>query len=192
MKMPGKGTESPKAVQPSRAVFPVWAWVAAVALAILTGYTIRQMGNQSAQLAALRQQMKLAMVQNKTLQDQLEVSRQIAFVMTSPDSLPLQLAPSDKNRPMMRAYVHTHMGIAITAEQMPSMPATRTLQLWFRTKDGKLMSIAIFHPDAQGQVAIIAPTHIPRNEIAALAITEEPAGGSPQPTSDPAWTAQVK
>ena len=29
------------------------------------------------------------------------------------------------------------------------------------------------------------------NEIAALAVSEEPAGGSPHPTTAPAWVAQL-
>jgi anti-sigma-K factor RskA len=32
---------------------------------------------------------------------------------------------------------------------------------------------------------------MPMNEIAMLAVTEEPAGGSPQPTTAIAWSAQV-
>jgi anti-sigma-K factor RskA len=176
---------------PRRAAFPVWAWLAAAALALLTGYSIRQIEYQNAQLAELRVQMRKALLQNKALQDQLEVSRQIALVMQSPDSMPLKLMPKDKNMPMVHAYLHPHMGVAITADQMPAMPSARTLQLWFVPKTGKPMSIAIFHPDAQGQIAVIAPANMPRNEIAALAVTEEPAGGSPQPTSNPAWIAQV-
>jgi len=176
---------------PSRATFPVWAWAAAAALAILTGYSIRQMGNQNTQLADLRRQMKIATLQNKALQDQLEVSRQISSVMMSPDSMPLKLMPKDKNMPMVHAYLHPHMGVAVTADQMPAMPAARTLQLWSVPKSGKPMSVAIFHPDSQGQIAIIAPVNMPMNEIAALAVTEEPAGGSPQPTTNPAWIAQV-
>ena len=190
-KSSGTVTEFAKPSPPGRAIFPAWAWVAAAALALLTGYSIRQMGNQSTQLAALRQQMRVAMLQNKALQDQLEVTRQITYVMTSPESMPLKLMPKDKNMPMVHAYLHPHMGVAITAEQMPSMPAARTLQLWFMPKTGKPMSIAIFHPDTQGQIAVIAPVNMPMNEIAALAVTEEPAGGSPQPTSNPAWMAQV-
>jgi len=176
---------------PKRAVFPVWAWAAAAALAILTGYSIRQMGNQNTQLADLRRQMKMATLQNKALQDQLEVGRQVASIMMSPDSKPLKLMPKDKNMPMVHAFLHPHMGVAITADQMPAMPPARTLQLWSVPKSGKPMSIAIFHPDPQGQIVIVAPVNMPMNEIAALAVTEEPAGGSPQPTTNPAWVALV-
>ncbi len=175
-----------------RAMFPAWAWAAAAALALVTGYTIRQMGNQTAQLAELRKEMKLAIAQNEALQNQLEMSRMVSSVMLSPDSMPLKLMPKDKNMPMVHAYLHPHMGVAITADQMPAMAGARTLQLWFVPKTGKPMSVAIFRPDTMGQIALVAPVHMPVNEIAALAVTEEPAGGSPQPTSAIAWMAQVR
>jgi anti-sigma-K factor RskA len=173
------------------AIFPAWAWIAAAALALITGYTIRQMNNQNDQLAQLRKQMKLATMQNQSLQNQLDVDHMVAMLMMSPDSTPLKLMPVDKNMPMVHAYLHPHMGVAITADQMPSMPSSRTLQLWFVPKTGKPMSVAIFHPDAVGQIALVAPVNMPRNEIAELAVTEEPAGGSPQPTTPVAWMAQV-
>jgi anti-sigma-K factor RskA len=173
------------------AMFPAWAWVAAAALALITGYTIRQMNNQNDQLAQLRKQMKLATMQNQALQNQLDMNRMVAMVMMSPDSMPLKLMPKDKNMPMVHAYLHPHMGVAITADQMPSLPSARTLQLWFVPKTGNPLSVAIFHPDTSGQIALVAPVNMPRNEIAALAVTEEPAGGSPQPTTPIAWMAQV-
>ncbi len=174
-----------------KAMFPAWAWVAAALLALMTGYTIRQINNQNEQLAQLRKQMKLATMQNQALQNQLDMDRMVAMVMMSPDSTSLKLIPKDKNMPMVHAYLHPHMGVAITADQMPSMPAARTLQLWFVPKSGKPLSVAIFHPDATGEIALVAPVNMPRNEIAALAVTEEPAGGSPQPTTPIAWMAQV-
>ncbi|MBZ5641349.1 MAG: anti-sigma factor [Acidobacteriia bacterium] len=174
-----------------REVFPAWAWIAAAALALITGYAIRQMGNQNSQLAALQKQMKLAIAQNVALQNQLDESRMVASVMLSPDSTALKLMPKDKNMPMVHAYLHPHMGVAITADQMPAMPSARTLQLWFMPKQGAPMSVAIFHPDANGVIALVAPVKMPVAEIAALAVTEEPAGGSPQPTSAPAWMAAM-
>jgi anti-sigma-K factor RskA len=174
-----------------RPIFPVWAWVAAAALALVTGYSIRQMGNQTAQLADLHRQIKLATLQNKALQDQFEQSRMVATVMMSPDSMTLKLMPKDAKMPVVHAYLHPHMGVAITADQMPAMPAARTLQLWFVPKKGQPLSVAIFRPDSQGQVAMVAPVNMAMNEIAALAVSEEPAGGSPHPTTAPAWVAQL-
>lgn len=186
--------QSAPAGKPSakRELFPEWAWIAAAALALMTGFAIRQMGNQSTQLAALRKQMKLAILQNQALQNQLEQGRMVASIMLSPDSMPLKLMPKDKNMPMVHAYLHPHMGVAITADQVPSMPAERTLQLWFVPKKGSPMSIAIFRPDSNGQISVEAPVNIPMNEIGEITITEEPAMGSTEPTTSPAWMAQVK
>jgi anti-sigma-K factor RskA len=175
----------------SRAAFPLWAWVAAAALALVTGYSIRQMNNQNTQLAELRKEMKLAMAQNQALQNQLDMNRMVAMVMMSPDSVPLKLMPKDTRMPMVHAYLHPHMGVAITADQMPPIPSARTLQLWLVPKTGMPVSVAIFHPDTAGEIALVAPVNMPKTEIAALAVTDEPAGGSLQPTTPIAWMAQV-
>ncbi len=170
---------------------PVWAWIAAATLALVTGYSVRQMRRETTQITELRREMKLAEAQNRWLQDRLEIDRQIATVMMSPDSVPLKLMPKDTAMPMVHAYLDTHMGVALTADQMPQMTAARTLQLWLVPKTGKPVSAAIFRPDSQGQVAIVAPVHMATEEIAALAVSEEPAGGSPQPTTTPAWVAPI-
>lgn len=188
---PSRSSASSEKSPPQHAMFPVWAWVAAAALALMTGYTIRQMGNQSAQLAELQKEMRLATLQNQALQDQMEQGRLVAAVMMSPDSMPLKLMPKDKNMPMVHAYLHPRMGVAITADEMPTVPPARTLQLWFMPKKGKPTSMAIFRPDPAGQIAFVVPVNMPMNEIAALAVTEEPAGGSPQPTTSATWMAQV-
>jgi anti-sigma-K factor RskA len=184
-------TETQQA-RPRRAVFPAWAWAAAAALALVTGYSVRQMQTLTGQLGDLRRQMRVAELQNRALQDQLDLGRLVAAVMMSPASKQLKLMPTNTKMPMVHAYLHPQMGVAITAEQMPALPASRTLQLWSVPKKGQPLSLAIFHPDAQGQVAFVAPVTMPQGEIAALAVSEEPSGGSPQPTSTPTWSALLK
>jgi anti-sigma-K factor RskA len=174
-----------------KTAFPAWAWLVAALLALVTGYSIRQMNRQTDQLVELRKEMKMASMQTQALQNQLEMDRMVSSVMLSSDSRQIKLEPADKNMPVVHAYLHPHMGVAITADQMPSMPSARTLQLWFVPKSGKPVSAAIFHPDSAGQIAFVAPVTIPLNEIAALAVTDEPAGGSPQPTTAIAWIAKV-
>jgi anti-sigma-K factor RskA len=184
---PVTSIEKPQAKRP---MFPAWAWAAAAALALMTGYSIHQMELQTTQLAELRREMNLATQQSQSLQNQLDQGRMVAAIMMSPDSMPLKLMPKDKNMPMVHAYLNSKMGVAVTADEMPSMPAARALQLWLVPKNGKPMSAGVFRPDAQGQVTMVSPVNIPMDEIAALAVTEEPAGGSPQPTSAIAWMAQ--
>jgi len=183
-------TEAQK-IPARRAVFPAWAWAAAAALALVTGYAVRQMQVLTSQLADLRRQMRIAENQNRALLDQIEIGRQVAAIVISPASKALKLMPTDTKMPMVVAYLHPQMGVALSAGQMPAVPSARTLQLWSVPKKGQPLSLAIFRPDAQGQVTIIAPVKMPMEEIALLAVTEEPAGGSPQPTSAPAWKAQV-
>jgi hypothetical protein len=195
---PGNTPRSPAQSAPplekapaKRPIFPAWAWVAAAALALVTGYSIRQMTIQTTQLAELRRRMNLAVLQNRALQDQLELGRKVAAIMMSPDSMPLKLMPKDAKMPAIHAYLHPHLGVAITADQMPPMPAAHTLQLWFVPKKGQPLSVAIFRPDSQGQVELVAPVNVAREEITAVSVSEEPAGGSPQPTTAPAWVARL-
>ena len=61
----------------------------------------------------------------------------------------------------------------------------RTYQLWL-IKDGKPVSARLFNADAD-EHGLVWDIELPENTkgVSALAVTDEPAGGSPQPTSTP-------
>ena len=126
------------------------------------------------------------------LQVQLDLGRQVSSIMLSPESKLLKLDAKDGKLPPVRAYLHPHMGVAIAADGLPVVPPARTLQLWLLSKKGNPLSTAIFRPDSEGLVTVVAPIHMPLDEIAGMSISEEPAGGSPQPTSSPMWTTPLK
>lgn len=63
-------------------------------------------------------------------------------------------------------------------------PAGRAYQLWLLPKQGNPIASTVFNtePDGHGLVTRIP---IPDPGITGFALTEEPASGSPQPTSTP-------
>ena len=75
--------------------------------------------------------------------------------------------------------------VMIHAFQLTPAAATRAYQLWFIPKNGKPIPSVTFNtePSGHGMVRQIA---VPEGmELTAAAITEEPEGGSPQPTTTP-------
>lgn len=186
----------PRAAKPQRAgggmLFPAWACAAAAALALLTGYSVRQMWRQNIELQTLQRQIGVAQAQNRALQDEFAKQAMISEIAMSKESVWFDLMPKDKTMPMVHACWHAHMGLVLSAEKMPPMTSEWTLQVWAMPKSGKPMSIGIFRPDASGTASMVMPVRLAMADTAAIAISEEPAGGSPQPTAQPMWLAAMK
>ena len=66
------------------------------------------------------------------------------------------------------------------AHNMPELKPGRTYQLWLVTASSKI-SAGTFQPQ-NGDAVIRATYALPADQLKALAVTEEPAGGVPQPT----------
>lgn len=71
---------------------------------------------------------------------------------------------------------------------LPALPGGRTYQLWVLAGD-QARSVTLLDSAAQGQAQ--EWTAITRPGDTAIGITDEPAGGSPQPTSTPLWAVAL-
>ena len=69
----------------------------------------------------------------------------------------------------------------VTHNLKPVQPG-RTYQLWLVTAKAEKISAGTFNTDASGRAVVQATYALAERELAAIAITEEPTGGSPQPT----------
>jgi hypothetical protein len=67
------------------------------------------------------------------------------------------------------------------AHNLPKLAAGRTYQLWLVTADRKI-SAGTFAVSATGDVVLQATYALNRDALKAVAVTEEPSGGVPQPT----------
>lgn len=70
----------------------------------------------------------------------------------------------------------------MVTHDLPSAGEGRTYQLWLVTARSEKISAGTFNTDARGRAVVQATYALAARDLAAIAITEEPTGGSPQPT----------
>lgn len=71
------------------------------------------------------------------------------------------------------------------AHNLPHEAPNRTYQLWLITRAQRKISAGVFATSASGDALVIAHYSLPKDSLAAIAVTDEPSGGSPQPTTTP-------
>jgi anti-sigma-K factor RskA len=82
------------------------------------------------------------------------------------------------------SILRTRAGDAVLVAQLPPLQPGRVYQLW-RIQGGNPASAGIFHVDQQGYVTADLPASQQPQAGEIVAVTNEPDGGSPGPTSDP-------
>jgi len=81
--------------------------------------------------------------------------------------------------------------VVIAASSLPPAAAGRTYQLWGIETGKAPVSLGTFNTDASGR-AFASVSVPPGLRIAVTAVTDEPTGGSPQPTTTPFLAATWK
>lgn len=163
---------------------PMLPWLAAAACAtIAIGLGAAWQGARS------EQQTLLAAVARA---DSLLADQQI--VIAARDSLLLQvLGPEVEtttlaatgSAPTMRLFFDRTRGVmVVSARRLPPAPDGRTYQLWGIGTDGRPVGLGLFNTGADGAVIVSLPVEADAR-FTISAVTDEPAGGSPQPTSTP-------
>jgi anti-sigma-K factor RskA len=95
------------------------------------------------------------------------------------------ISPGSERYPVQGGVVERAAGrILIALQHLPAPPKGKVYQAWTLHKGAKAVAPSItFVPDATGLVLIELPG--PGTDIAAVAVSVEPAGGSKAPTSTP-------
>jgi anti-sigma-K factor RskA len=82
-----------------------------------------------------------------------------------------------------RVFVSKDKGLVFIAANLPTLATGRTFQLWVIPSAGIPISAGTFHPHRDSSAVYVRPG--PVADVAAVALTMEPEGGSPQPTMTP-------
>jgi len=171
-----------------------WTWVGVPALIILTLYS----GSNTLRLQEQARQARDTAVEaernQRKLQEQLALTEREVSILTDAASVRISLLPQNAQAPHLEATWHSELGIVVTGQQIPVPAGSRVWQLWLipKTQGAKPVPSLTVRPDPNGK--FVLPVFTPPKLIAetkALAITEEPAGGSPQPTTAPRWVGGI-
>jgi anti-sigma-K factor RskA len=190
------GTGGSPVTAPSlpRAAVPFWMWAGLAALLLVTVYSTWTAQRLRNEIAILNAQIADQLKEREQRQRELTIARHEAHILIDPESKKFVIWPNDKQMPKLEAAWHPAMGIYVTGQKIPMPSSNHVLQLWLIPKDpkSKPMPSHTFSPDAQGAVALMVddPPEV-LAETKALAVTEEPMGGSLQPTSTPMWVGGV-
>jgi hypothetical protein len=178
----------------SPAGVPFWMWGAAAALLLFTLYTSWETVqlNKTIQETSALAQAEIA--KRRELQEKFAVARRAAIILTDPHSVKISMPASSKDMPNLEATWHAKMGIVVAGQNVPMPVGNRTLQLWLipKASGGKPLPSMMLRPDADGKFMLLVANPPDNMESTkALAITEEPAGGSQVPTTKPIWVGAL-
>ena len=186
--------QAAKRSTPSKSVIPFWMWAGVAALLVLTVYSTWNSQRLQKDIQAANDRAVATLQQRRELEAQLDLAKREAVILTDPASVKIALASPDPQMPQLEAKWHSQLGIVLTGQKIPVPSGNRVLQLWLIPKapGGKPIPSLTLRPDADGKFVLLVSN--PPDLMAAtkaLAITEEPAGGSLHPTTTPRWVGGV-
>jgi len=144
----------------------------------------RRVAALTARAAELERQVAQYRVLLQTERNRLDQSTQLAALASDPSLRVVRLRGTEKGQSVEgHALIAGGTQMVFYASQLPALPANRVWQLWLvRSSGTAIASAGTFVADAgkRGFVAFRDPALL--GGVTAMAVTDEPTGGSPQPT----------
>lgn len=166
----------PLSAVPAKTGSRAWiGWAAAAAALVLLVLTNAYWVNQS---NTARSEVEL-----------LRAAQEEVFALTSAENLrhsTLASTESGSDNVLANLLWEDNAQTALlTTANLPALPANQTYQLWLIGEDGQPVSAGIFRIDENGIGSLIVNLPDAPQAFQAIAISQEPAGGSEQPTTSP-------
>ena len=105
-------------------------------------------------------------------------------VLSRSDTRTVQFGRAE-NVPHGRVLVNRGGGLVFVGSRLPQLAANRTYQLWVIPNTGNPESSGVFQPNPAGDSVTVSGRAVDPAQYKAVAVSVEPSGGSPQPTTTP-------
>jgi len=143
-----------------------------------------RMKSQGDQIALLGRQIEQKNADIHDLRAEVDTSQKQIHNFVVQTAELLNLKGTDK-QPQAAAQVYvdrTNHRVLFRAEQIQGLAPNMTYELWLVGKDNRKIPMGMFTADDKGKAMMDMPMPPDIGPIAMAAVTDEPAGGMPQPT----------
>ena len=159
-------------------------WLAAAAAVVVAGYLGQQARNERTARATAEQALASARLTLDSTGSALARRDSLIQFLVSPDAQAVTVSGSGP-APSAKYFLDRRAGrVIIAATALPPAAPGRTYQLWGIETGKPPVSLGTFNTDSSGRA--LASVAVPAGlRIGVTAVTDEPSGGSPQPTTTP-------
>lgn len=166
-------------------------WIAAAAAVVVAVYLGQQSRSERAARTSAEQALAAARLTLDSTGSALARRDSLIALLVSPDVQAVSVSGSGP-APSAKYFFDRRAGrIVIAASSLPPAAQGRTYQLWGIESGKPPVSLGTFNTDSSGRA--LASVAVPAGlRIGVTAVTDEPSGGSPQPTTTPFLAATWK
>ena len=159
-------------------------WLAAAAgLILAVGLGVFSIAERSGRIQA-QAGADTARAQLASARSQLARSDSLIATLLAPEVQTTTLA-AEGRPPSARVYYNrARRAVVVAAFDLPPAPAGRTYQLWGIATGQPPVSLGTFNTQSDARAVVTLPVQSAA-QFNVAAVTEEPAGGSPRPTTQP-------
>lgn len=169
-----------------------WRWQLALGLLSLVllavvAHSMNDNRRLGLALATLRQELHASRDARARMQVELEQTRQVLEFLKQPETRQVTFGAGPKGR----VFVNPGRGVLLLASNLPLAGQGKTYEFWLIPKGKAPIPAGLFQSNAAGDAVHAAPEASRIENLAAIAVSVEPDGGSPQPTSTPIFVVKV-
>lgn len=160
-------------------------WVALSTLGLTTAFYFYGRDRDNA--------LVMARLQAESRRQAIELARsnEAMALLNQPETRQITFGEGAPQPPRGRVFVNPKSGVLLLASNLPAAPRGKIYEMWVIPKAGNPVPAGLFQPDAQGTAVHVQKVTVDLAATKAVAVTLEPAGGVPQPTSQPLIVAQL-
>jgi len=163
---------------------PRLPWWIAAAASIAFMVAIYQGINTGRERDTLRTALLAESLHVAGLRDSLAARERTLLAMAGADVKVVELVANNRRPNARMFWAQSTNTWTMFAHNLPALASGRTYQLWLITRDNQRISAGTFAPTPSGDAVVSAQYPLPADALQMIDVTEEPAGGVPQPTGE--------